>query len=61
MKVVGTGEILHPLSQSVEKIEMVQNVLLTQEASRLLLAALPRLQSLLEQALKGPTKPRSVQ
>ena len=34
---------------------------LTLETSRSLLAALPNLQSLLEQASKGPTKPRSVQ
>jgi hypothetical protein len=34
---------------------------LTVETSRSLLAALPRLQSLLERALKGPTKPSSVQ
>jgi len=34
---------------------------LTLETSRSLLAALPKLQSLLEQATKGPTKPRSVQ
>jgi len=34
---------------------------LTLATSQALLAALPKLQSLLEQAMKGPTKPRSVQ
>lgn len=36
-------------------------VFLTPEASQSLLAALPTLQSLLEQGAKGPTKPDSAQ
>jgi hypothetical protein len=61
MVVTGQAEYFHPILQEKQTMDMEQIVGLPQEASRSLLAVLPELQSLLEQALKGPTKPSSVQ
>ena len=59
--IVGELEYLNPISRQKETKEWMQVIGLAREASRALLAALPRLQSLLEQAVKGPTKLGSVQ
>jgi hypothetical protein len=61
MLVAGEMEYFHPILQQKQTKEWNQVIGLTPEASRVLLAVLPELQSLLEQAVKGPTKPRSVQ
>ncbi len=61
MVVRGDAEYFHPILKETHKLEIVQVVGLTTESSQSLLAALPKLQSLLEQAVKGPTKPGSVQ
>ena len=61
MTIVGGGEILDPLSNQKREIQLIYRVGLTQETSRSLLSALPYLQLMLEQAVKDPTKPDSVQ
>lgn len=63
LSVVATGAMSR---QTTEKIDvpafsMSVNLLLTPETSRQLLADLPVLERLLEQASKGPAKPHSVQ
>ena len=61
MTILGGGEYFHPLLKQKQEIQLTLQVGLTPESSRALLAALPSLQSILEQATKGPATPGSVQ
>ena len=61
MTIVGGGEYLDPLSKQTREMQLIYRVGLTPETSRSLLAALPNLQSILERAIEGPSKPGSVQ
>ena len=57
----GELEFYNPLQQERQTKEWTQAIRLSPEVVRRFREALPLLQSLLEQAAKGPTKPRSVQ
>jgi len=63
LTVVASGNTLTQTTQNfaVPSFPMTVILRLTQETSRQLLAVLPTVQRLLEQASEGPTKPRSVQ
>lgn len=61
LTVGGEIEFYNPILQQKQTREWEQVIGLPMEISRALLSALPALQSLLEKALKGPTKPSSLQ